>query len=238
MELLYVWIEDYNNIHHQGFNFSPKHRFHFEPNEKEGPVTGGTLTHDDINPTYPDNFFGEHISNITAIVGKNGSGKSSLLLKLFELNKAEDYYNSFAVFIDRNVYKIKCPHNIRLDVDVKFDYEDYKSDIDLLYSNTTISDAFQKLNPFSRHKIFFGGAILTPDADIVETTPKEQRLNGELVFRDYKCWKTWKQIETLVSTRGKNDAQIPIPSKIKVYWDRMDSEEIGRNSSEIFYFKQ
>lgn len=79
MELLYIWIEDYNNIKRQGFNFSPKHHFHFEPNEKEGPVTGGTLTHDDINPSYPDNFFGEHISNITAIVGKNGSGKSSLI---------------------------------------------------------------------------------------------------------------------------------------------------------------
>lgn len=79
MELLYVWIEEYNNIKRQGFNFSPKHRFHFEPNEKEGPVTGGTLTHNEINTSYPDNFFGEHISNITAIVGKNGSGKSSLI---------------------------------------------------------------------------------------------------------------------------------------------------------------
>ena len=80
MELLYVWIEDYNNIHHQGFNFSPKHRFHFEPaKDEDGKVTGGTLTHEEINPNYPDNFFGEHISNITAIVGKNGSGKSSLV---------------------------------------------------------------------------------------------------------------------------------------------------------------
>lgn len=31
MELLYVWIEDYKNIHHQGFNFSPEYRFEFEP---------------------------------------------------------------------------------------------------------------------------------------------------------------------------------------------------------------
>jgi len=84
MELLYVWIEDYNNIKRQGFNFSPKHHFHFEPNEKEGPVTGGTLTHNPINPNYPDNFFGDHISNITAIVGKNGSGKSSLIKAIGE----------------------------------------------------------------------------------------------------------------------------------------------------------
>lgn len=31
MELLYIWIEDYKNIHHQGFNFSPKYWFEFEP---------------------------------------------------------------------------------------------------------------------------------------------------------------------------------------------------------------
>ena len=27
MELLYVWIEDYKNIYHKGFNFSPRYRF-------------------------------------------------------------------------------------------------------------------------------------------------------------------------------------------------------------------
>lgn len=32
MELLYVWIEDYKNIYHQGFNFSPKYRFGFDEN--------------------------------------------------------------------------------------------------------------------------------------------------------------------------------------------------------------
>lgn len=30
MELLYVLIEDYKNIHHQGFNFSPKYRLEFD----------------------------------------------------------------------------------------------------------------------------------------------------------------------------------------------------------------
>jgi hypothetical protein len=38
-----------------------------------------SLTHEDRNPNYPKDFFGENISNVTAIVGKNGSGKSSLM---------------------------------------------------------------------------------------------------------------------------------------------------------------
>lgn len=81
MELLYVWIEEYNNIHHQGFNFSPKYKFEFTPTtfDEKGKVTGGNLPDPTINNNYPNNFFGKNISNITAIVGKNGSGKSSLV---------------------------------------------------------------------------------------------------------------------------------------------------------------
>ena len=67
MELVYLWVEDYKNIHKQGFNFSSKFICDYD---------GGTLTIDD-NPDHIENFFGENI-NVTAIVGKNGSGKSSV----------------------------------------------------------------------------------------------------------------------------------------------------------------
>lgn len=83
MELLYVWIENYKNIKNQDFNFSPKHWFDFKPKEEDGKVIGGTLHHKERNTNYPDNFFGKNISNVTAIVGKNGSGKSSLLDYIF-----------------------------------------------------------------------------------------------------------------------------------------------------------
>lgn len=108
MELLYVWIEDYKNIHHQGFNFSPKYRFEFTPEfrkeadgklpkDKEGKdifeVIGGTLKDKKLD-SISENFFEPSqevkdawnkseklgtITNITAIIGENGAGKSNLL---------------------------------------------------------------------------------------------------------------------------------------------------------------
>ena len=75
MELVYLWVENYKNIHHQGFNFSP--RFHCEYNDKTKELT---ITEND---DYISDFFGEDI-NVTAIVGKNGSGKSNILKSLFQ----------------------------------------------------------------------------------------------------------------------------------------------------------
>jgi len=69
MELVYLWVEDYKNIHRQGFNFSPKFNCHYDPDTN-------VLTIDENND-YVENFFGDNI-NVTAIVGKNGSGKSSI----------------------------------------------------------------------------------------------------------------------------------------------------------------
>jgi len=74
MELVYLWVEDYKNIHKQGFNFSPKFNCDFD---------GKNLTIKD-NPDYIENFFGDNI-NVTAIVGENGSGKSQLLELIIDL---------------------------------------------------------------------------------------------------------------------------------------------------------
>jgi ABC-type multidrug transport system ATPase subunit len=102
MELLYIWIDSYKNIKQQGFNFSPKYRFEFTPTtfgkDEEGneTVIGGDLTYQE-NKDFPDNFFGKGISNVTAIIGENGSGKSSVL-ELIKDIKELLYINIFYVF--------------------------------------------------------------------------------------------------------------------------------------------
>ena len=83
MELVYLWVEDYKNIRKQGFDFSPRFECEFFP-EYEKDLNGIEKLKDNckliIKPkeNYVEDFFSKNI-NITAIIGENGTGKSSVL---------------------------------------------------------------------------------------------------------------------------------------------------------------
>lgn len=113
MELVYLWVEGYKNIEKQGFNFSPRFRCEFDEDTKELNI----IDKDETGEFYPKDFFGENI-NVTAIVGENGSGKSSIieclemLIKSFskeddieyEFYHSEYIFNSIILFKDENNY--------------------------------------------------------------------------------------------------------------------------------------
>jgi len=77
MELVYLWVEEYKNIKKQGFNFSPRFECDFFPKYDNGVLTNDSKVEIRRNTNYI-NIFPDNI-NVTAIVGENGSGKSSLL---------------------------------------------------------------------------------------------------------------------------------------------------------------
>jgi len=83
MELVYLWVQEYKNIKNQGFNFSPRFTCKYNKDTKELTI--------DENKEYvsifPDNI------NITAIVGKNGSGKSTIQKLIFLLIFLKKYQN-------------------------------------------------------------------------------------------------------------------------------------------------
>lgn len=75
MELVYLWVEKYKNIENQGFNFSSRFTCHYDKDIQE-------LTIDENKEhvsIFPDNI------NVTAIVGKNGAGKSTIQKLIFLL---------------------------------------------------------------------------------------------------------------------------------------------------------
>ncbi len=109
MELVYLWVEEYKNIHKQGFNFSPKFNCSYDPDSN-------ALTIDE-NDDYIENFFGDNI-NVTAIVGKNGSGKSSVfevlafLYKQGLIQSRDD--KTFFLFKSNGKFFIQC-ENYKID---------------------------------------------------------------------------------------------------------------------------
>ena len=106
MELVYLWVEDYKNIKKQGFNFSPRFDCQYDEDTKNLNIVDKEKT----GEFYPKNLFGENI-NITAIVGENGSGKSSIVSSIFNRQKM------FIVAFENNelvVYRYKVNVNTKL----------------------------------------------------------------------------------------------------------------------------
>lgn len=102
MELVYLWIEEYKNIKNQGFNFSPRFECEFDKNTKELTINENK----DYVSIFPDNI------NITAIVGENGSGKSSVLAGIknaFSIYKINGEYYSKGF----NIKNIKAPFTVK-----------------------------------------------------------------------------------------------------------------------------
>lgn len=85
MELLYIWIGENETgfIKNQGFNFSPKYRFEMRFLENEDVYELDCTYNED----YPNVWCRENLIGLTAIVGENGTGKSSLMRYLM----APDY---------------------------------------------------------------------------------------------------------------------------------------------------
>lgn len=79
MNIVYIWIEQYGCFRNNEFNFTSKYDFHYDNRN-------GKLEFKDQSKDYVDNFFGNQIE-LTAIVGENGVGKTTLMEFIMTLSK-------------------------------------------------------------------------------------------------------------------------------------------------------
>lgn len=107
MKLCYIWIEDFKGFQNQGFNLASEYIFNYSYEDH-------LLTRSD-NQKYIKDFFGEGISDIVGIIGKNASGKTNILELIQYISEgANTIINKpfFAVFSNSNnvsIYNYKMP---------------------------------------------------------------------------------------------------------------------------------
>ncbi|TYQ15859.1 UNVERIFIED_CONTAM: putative AbiEii toxin of type IV toxin-antitoxin system [Acetivibrio alkalicellulosi] len=76
LELLYYWVDKYRKIKEQGFNFGGEYIFEYKKENKELIINENSNYFKDF---YNSSNEQSRIVNISAIVGKNGSGKTTVL---------------------------------------------------------------------------------------------------------------------------------------------------------------
>jgi len=101
MKLCYIWIEEYKGFRNQGFNLATEYIFNYSNKNS-------LLTRTE-NKRHIKNLFGEGISDIVGIIGKNASGKTNILeLIQYVSEGANTIINKpfFVVFNDGKNYTI------------------------------------------------------------------------------------------------------------------------------------
>lgn len=220
MELLYLYIEDDGkNIKDCEFNFSPKYRFHYDKQTN-------TLTKEDL-PDYIPNFWGaKNVSNITAIIGENGAGKSNLIefISLALCGGLKGDNNGLVVWkYDNAIFSNKKVNNSFSLIEsvypehpyplMKLDGDKGIKDTLLMYYSTHID----KVNPTDSDKGHFTD-IST--ASLIRLSKPEKQIEGhQYLFSDIQYSQIADTFRQLLFFRNFDDKYLPPNITIPEYLD-------------------
>lgn len=181
-ELLYLWIDKtkYSCFDNNEFNFSPNYIFHFD---------GNTVAGKKID--YPNVYENTNITNITAIVGANGVGKTTLLdfisffsgreSKTYSIDNGNGYYIAIYKQLDQLIIFNYTEKTIFCEGDLSYSYREVRSKLEQsgndIFKDTTVvylSLDEKNTSSFSRRE----GNTFVP------LTPKQVQNDSKVFFRN------------------------------------------------------
>ncbi len=146
LKICFVWVRSFRNFENAGINLSSSHKFNFNTETK-------SLTFKKTSKL-PKDFFGKRITEVTALIGKNGSGKSNALELICKLLKEGNttITKDFLVITEDNT-EFKCHHNFidsTFTINQNIKLLDYAGAIDPLKIVYFSNVYDQRINNFSK----------------------------------------------------------------------------------------
>ncbi len=110
MEIIFLWIRDYPPFEENKFTFNGRFNADFNKDE-EAKTIAINITE---NLSFPQNFFGNTISNISCLIGKNGSGKTRLIdfLKSVKTKQWYSIHDYLQITFDKVRNEFEVRHNM------------------------------------------------------------------------------------------------------------------------------
>ncbi|WP_160125621.1 AAA family ATPase [Serratia sp. Z4] len=121
MKISYVWVEKYKGFTNFAINLASDKRFSYNQDSCSLNMMD--------NENYIANLFSTKITDVTAIVGKNGVGKTNCLELICTILEGtmRQYNTSFLAIVEDDEKKYTIYHNLEQGIEANFDYE-YESD--------------------------------------------------------------------------------------------------------------
>ncbi|MGS0531988.1 AAA family ATPase [Bacillus mycoides] len=236
MELAYIWIKDYREglINEQGFNFDNQYRYQCKVrNENQYEI----YVKENLN--YIEDFFAleleskeliANIRNVTAIVGQNGAGKSSILdfikeqvrekestsdkgFRNKDKDNVEEYICIFRECIDEEKkyyisHSAKFKVNIILEDNINFKFE-YTSQKELR-ENLTNTNLIYFSNVFDCKHEYSNDKLLNISTNYLTANSNGKNQNIKAEGSNYKFREMKRQIQFVYGMKDKYN-KVPLP---------------------------
>jgi len=207
MKLCYIWAKDYKGFKNQGFNLATDLIFEYS-------YTDLTLQAFK-NPKYIKDFFGDEISDVVGIIGKNASGKTNILeLIQYVVEGANTIIGKpfFAIFRDNNNFII---YNFK----VSLGRLNFKAEIRNYEGNVSNVNSIFFSNVFDGRRYNFGKKIINISTNDLMNSQFGENINKnyqKTIQRQIKFIKSqqFKHLEEIENLIDQNENHKLKPTKV------------------------
>lgn len=205
IKICFIWIEAFRNFENFGINLSSSDKFSFDPE---------TLNiNKEILDSLPQDFFGENITEVTGVIGKNGAGKSNaleMICKILKGPKTALQSNFFYIVEEEGNYSCYSTFSpeIKLKSNFKIDFKEREGNINdvkvVFFSNV-----------FDERRYDF-------DKEIGDISANNRHLRSRFVRPSEKNISEFEKQIRLINSDIFNSLNIDLPKQVLIttrVWD-------------------